>query len=236
MFSLRGFSPGTPVSLSPNFSTAPSEKGSRTLWQAFPDVELWTVDPFNSRPNFKQQPVARSQMPFSGCYQGKFHPNCQTRCLQQTLFFQISRQVSISFPEPALPLSRGTGTRGSGIKRFRSQSHWLKIWACAVGPVVKSRSQSLLYLCGLWKQDCFWPRLGWERTTKWRKRCEFQFWIVSAWVICGCSSEKQPVDLSGAKWENKSRSMYPWNRAQHWKHGRKTTESPPACDQWTPSR
>ena len=30
-----------------NFSTTPSEKGSRTLWQAFPDVELWTVDPFN---------------------------------------------------------------------------------------------------------------------------------------------------------------------------------------------
>ena len=47
---------------------------------------------------------------------------------------------------------------------------------------------------------------------------------------------KPPVDLSGAKWENKSRSMYPWNRAQHWKHGRKATESPSACDQWTPSR
>ena len=33
---------------------------------------------------------------------------------------------TISFPEPALPLSSGTGTRSSGINRFRSQFHWLK--------------------------------------------------------------------------------------------------------------
>ena len=39
----------------------------------------------------------------------------------------VAMGYPISFPEPALPLSSGTGTRDSGIKRFRSQSYWLKI-------------------------------------------------------------------------------------------------------------
>ena len=47
---------------------------------------------------------------------------------------------SISFLEPALPLSSGTGTMSSGVKRFRSQdSCYEDSTAQALAPVTKWR-------------------------------------------------------------------------------------------------
>ena len=52
--------------------------------------------------------------------------------------FGDHKEEPISFPEPALPLSSGTGTRGSGIKRFRSQdSCYEDSTAQAQAPVTK---------------------------------------------------------------------------------------------------